>query len=156
MNTYISAMIDGLNKKIEVLNDIHVKDEEQYALTKISPFPYDAFDKNAEEKSLLIYKLNKLDEGFELVYEKIREELSSDRDKYKEEIRTMQELITKVTDLSVQIQAEESRNKNAMECAFRDERLRLKNGRSSIKAVKSYKETMRVSTGYSGIWDEKK
>lgn len=155
-NTYISALIDGLKSKIEVLEQIHQKDEEQFELTKVMPFPYDDFDRNVEEKSVLIYKLNKLDQGFELIYNNVKEELSSNKELYKEEIKTMQNLITRATDLSVQIQAEESRNKAAMESAFKDEKSRLKSNRSGVKAVRSYTQTMRAGTAYSGLWDEKK
>lgn len=155
-NTYLNALKDSLEKKLEVLKDIHSKDEIQYSLTKEVPFPYEAFDKIVEEKTVLIYKLDKLDEGFELVYNNVKNELSANKEMYKTEIKEMQELIKKVTDLNVQIQAEEARNKNAMEAAFRDEKSRLKSNRSGVKAVKSYTQTMRAGSSYSGIWDEKK
>ncbi len=147
-NTYITAMIDSLNKKIDVLNEIHVKNEEQLKLAKAVPFSLEDFDKNAEEKTVLIYKLNKLDEGFDLVYGKIKDELKSNKDAYKDEIRTMQELIGKITDLSVKIQAEEARNKSAMESAFKAERTKLNVGRSSVRAIKSYNQTMKAGRSY--------
>lgn len=157
-NTYITALIDSLSKKIEVLEAIHEKDEEQLRIAKTSPFSYEEFDKNSEEKGVLIYRLNKLDEGFELVYEKVREELSSNKESYKSEIKKMQELITRITDLSTKIQAEEVRNKAAMEKAFKSEKDRLKAGRSGIKAVKSYTQTMRggAAAPYYGLMDTKK
>lgn len=147
-NTYITAMIDSLNKKIDVLNEIHVKNEEQLKLAKAVPFSLEDFDKNAEKKTVLIYKLNKLDEGFDLVYGKIKDELKSNKDAYKDEIRTMQELIGKITDLSVKIQAEEARNKSAMESAFKAERTKLNVGRSSVRAIKSYNQTMKAGRSY--------
>lgn len=156
-NTYITALIESLEKKIAVLEEIHEKDEQQLKIAKTVPFSYEEFDKNSEEKGVLIYKINKLDEGFELVYEKVKEELNLNKASYKEEIKKMQELITKVTDLSTQIQAEEVRNKSAMETAFRNEKERLKTNRSGIKAVRSYTQTMRNgSGGYSGLMDAKK
>lgn len=156
-NTYITALIDSLNKKIDVLNEIHVKDEKQLELTKTTPFPFDEYDVVAEEKTVLIYKLTKLDEGFELVYNKVKEELDANKDSYKEEIKTLQGLIQRITDLSVKIQAEEARNKSALEVAFREERNKLKASRSSVKAVKSYTQTMRANAGiYDGSLDNKK
>lgn len=144
-NTYLTALKESLEKKIEVLNQIHEKDEEQLALAKSNPFPFDEFDRNAEEKGILIYKLNKLDEGFESVYEKVKEELDVNRDAYKSEIKEMQALITKITDLSTKIQAEEARNKAQMEAAFSMERSKLKQQRSGIKAIKSYSQAMQVA-----------
>lgn len=155
MNTYIAALIDSLNKKIDILEALHVKDEEQLALTKITPFPYEEFDKNSEEKGVYIYKLNKLDVGFELVYEKVKEELDKNRSAYKSEIKTMQSLISKITSLSVKIQAEEARNKQALENALKQEKDNLRANRSGVKAVKSYTNTMRAGL-YSGALDQKK
>ena len=46
-NTYLSALKESLEKKIEVLKAIHIKDEEQLEIAKTSPFSYDAYDKNS-------------------------------------------------------------------------------------------------------------
>lgn len=154
-NSYITALRDSLQKKIEVLNSIHEKNEEQLAIATARPFDYEAFDKNAEDKGVLIIKLNKLDDGFELVYEKVKEELEANRSSYKEEIKEMQELITEITALGTKIQAEEARNKAAVEKAFKAEKDRLKTDRSAVKAVKSYSKTMR-NGGYSGLMDTSK
>lgn len=154
-NSYISALRDSLKKKIDVLNRIHNKDEEQLEIANKQPFDYDAFDKNSEEKGVLIYQLNKLDEGFELVYEKVKEELNANKASYKDEIKEMQALITEITELSTKIQAEEARNKAAMEATFKKEKARFKTERSKVKAVKSYSQTMR-SGPYLGLMDTKK
>ena len=150
-NTYIIALTESLEKKIEVLKEIHEKDEEQYAIAKTSPFSYEDFDKNSDEKGVLIYKLNRLDEGFESVYEKVREELSTNKAAYAEEIKYMQKLITKITDLSAKIQAEESRNKTAVEQAFKYEKEKIKSKRSGMKAIQSYTQAMKAvpSGGFS-------
>ena len=153
-NAYISAMIDSLKKKIVILEEIHKKDEEQLELAKSVLFSYEAFDKNSEEKGVLIYKLTKLDEGFELVYQKIRDEFKEHKNLYKEEIRTMQNLITKITELSTKIQAEEARNKAALESTLKSERERLKTARSSVKAIQSYNQTMMSKySGLSNTWE---
>lgn len=157
-NTYLVALKESLEKKIEVLKQIHSKNEEQLRIAKTSPFSYEEFDKNSDEKGVLIYKLTKLDEGFELVYENVKQELNANKELYKEDIRVMQSLITEITDWGTKIQAEEARNKAAMENAFRNEKERLKSSRSGVKAVKSYSQTMRsgIGGGYSGLMDTKK
>ncbi len=158
-DTYITALIESLEKKIGILKEISLKNEEQLSIAKSDSFAYDKFDKNTEEKGILIYKLEKLDDGFELIYEKVKEELNLNRDAHKDEIRRMQELITKITELSTKIQAEEARNKKAMETAFKIEKDRLKGQRSGMKAVRSYTQSMQMQGGassYSGILDSKK
>lgn len=157
-NTYVTALIDSLSQKVDVLKEIRQKNAEQLELTKDTPFPFEKFDKICEDKKVLIYKVNKLDEGFELVYDEIRSELAGNRELYKEEIAKLQKLITEVTDLGTTIQAEEARNKNAMEAALRSERSKLKQGRSSVKAVQSYSQTMKNSyvATFGDIMDQKK
>ena len=158
-DTYITALIESLEKKIDILKEISLKNEEQLSIAKSDSFAYDKFDKNTEEKGILIYKLEKLDDGFELIYEKVKDELNLNRDAHKDEIRRMQELITKITELSTKIQAEEARNKKAMETAFKNEKDRLKGQRSGMKAVRSYTQSMQMQGGassYSGILDSKK
>lgn len=155
-NTYIVALTESLEKKIEVLKEIHEKDEEQYAIAKTSPFSYEEFDKNSDEKGFLIYKLNRLDEGFESVYAKVREELSVNKKAYASEIKYMQSLITQITDLSAKIQAEESRNKTAVEQAFRYEKEKIKSKRSGMKAIQSYTQAMKAAPQRGLSFENKK
>jgi len=140
--TYLTALIESLEKKNEVLSSIIDKNVEQADLLKEDEFSFEKFDKNAEEKGVLIYRLEKLDEGFDSLYEKVKEELDKDRAKYSDEIRRMQELITDITDKSAKIKAGEARNKAALENIFKTEREKLRNGRSGVKALKSYSQAM--------------
>ena len=69
----------------------------------------------------------------------------------------MQSLITEITSLSTKIQAEEARNKKALETAFKNEKDRLKGQRSGMKAVRSYAQQMQAGgSSYSGLMDQKK
>ena len=143
-NAYVTALIESLEKKNKVLDEILKKNEEQAALLKEEEFSFDKFDKSTEEKGVLIYRLEKLDEGFEAFYARVKEELDSDREKYKPSILKMQMLITDITDKSSRIQAGEARNKAALEAFFKGERDRLKSQRSGVKAVKSYTQSMNM------------
>lgn len=135
-------MIESLEKKVAVLDEIIGKNAEQATLLKEEEFSFDKFDKNSEEKGVLIYRLEKLDDGFESLYSKVKEELDANRATYAGEIRRMQDLIQQITDKSASIQAEEARNKAALENIFRNERERLRAGRSGVKALKSYSQAM--------------
>lgn len=141
-NTYIVALIESLEKKVAVLKEIRVKNEEQANLLKEDPFSFDKFDANTEEKGLLIIRLTKLDEGFEGMFAKVKDELNLHKSEYAAEIKKMQGLIKEITDLSVAIEAEEARNKAALENMFRNERLKIKSTRSGVKALQSYSQAM--------------
>ncbi len=141
-NPYITALIESLEKKIIVLDEIISKNKEQSDLLRADPFSFEAFDRNTEEKGVLIFRLEKLDDGFETLYARVKEELDANRSQYAEEIRRMQELIRQITDKSASIQAEEARNKAALETVFKSERDRIKTGRSGVKALQSYNQAM--------------
>jgi len=141
-NTYLTAMIESLEKKVSVLDEIINKNAEQAALLKEEDFSFDKFDKNSEEKGVLIFRLEKLDDGFESLYEKVKEELAAHKAEHAAEIKRMQELIQNITDKSATIQADEARNKAALENIFRNEREKLRAGRSGVKALKSYGQAM--------------
>ena len=141
-STYLTAMIESLEKKVAVLDEIIKKNAEQAVLLKEEEFSFDKFDKNAEEKGVLIFRLEKLDDGFESLYAKVKEELDANRAAHADEIRRMQELIQSITDKSTSIQAEEARNKAALEGIFKNEREKLRAGRSGVKALKSYNQAM--------------
>ncbi len=91
-----------------------------------------------DKKDACIEELEKLDEGFETVYEQIKEDLSHNRELYTGQIKRLQELISQVTEKSVSIQAQESRNKDMVSAHFKKERETLGQGRKSSKAAYSY------------------
>jgi len=142
-NAYIQALEESLEKKLLILEQIHHKDEEQYSILKETPVRMEDLDRNFEEKSVLVNKLLRLDEGFETVYENVKDELQTNKSLYAAEIGRMQALITKITELSTTIQAEEARNKASMETMFKREKDKIKQQRSGMKAVASYTQSMR-------------
>ncbi len=143
--TYVVALVESLEKKVKVLDDIIEKNKEQEAVLKEEPFSFDRFDKTVEDKGVLIFKLNKLDEGFESLYEKVKAELDNNKPKYAREITAMQSLIREITDKSTLIQADEQRNKQALERIFKDEKKKIKAQRSTANAVNSYTRAMKYN-----------
>ncbi len=155
---YITILEDSLRRKKEVLDEIIKKNEEQKIILDAEEFDIEAFDKNTEEKGVLIDKLNLLDSGFEKIYEHVKEELAENRERYTEQIKRMQELIRDVTERSVSIQAEEQRNRSKVEVKFREEREKIQLGKSSMKVAKQYYNNMNKISGGSGsvFFDGKK
>ena len=107
---YIAVLIQSLEKKKEILDKIIAKNKEQKILFTDEGSDPDRLEENMQEKSGLVDQLNELDEGFQQIYNRVKSVLQSDKESYKEEIRTMQKLITEVTEMSTTIQAQEKRN----------------------------------------------
>ena len=70
------------------------------------------------------------------------QELKDNREAHADEIRRMKELIRTLTDLSVEIQAQESRNKELMTRKFADVRKKAKGFRTSGKVANEYYKNM--------------
>ena len=138
----LTVLIESLEKKVVILNDIKKENAKQAEILNAPSFSFEEFDKTVENKGYLIYKLNKLDDGFETVFGKVKEELNEDKAKYAKEIKKMQDLIRQITDLSTEISAEEKRNKAKVESTLKGEKAKIKKSRSSAKAINSYSQSM--------------
>jgi len=156
-NKYISILVDSLEKKLSVLDDILLKNDEQNIMITKEEFDIQSFDRAVLEKAALLEKLDLLDTGFEGIYEKIRKELVQDKELYKNEISKMQLLIASITDKSMQIQASEERNKKKIEEYFRNTHSEYKRARATTKAASTYYKAMsRLNTVDPQLIDRKK
>lgn len=157
IENYLNILEDSLKKKIEVLKSIHAANEVQTDLLKKEPVDLEAFDKTVDEKDLYINELTSLDDGFESLYEKVRQELDGNRERYAVQIKRMQGLITDITDRSVAIQAQEARNKALVEKCFKMERQSLGQSRKNSKAAYGYYQNMNnKNVPQSHFMDQKK
>ena len=102
-------------------------------------------------------KILKLDEGFNSVFNRIKDDVQSNKARFKQPLSRLKELITTVTDLGVQIQAQELRNKQLVEKRFAQMRKELSNAkRATSKANAYYKNTNRLNNYESHFLDQKK
>lgn len=139
---YISIMIQSLKKKSAVLDTIMELNIQQKVELENPALDPDDFDRTVEKKAEQIQQLELLDNGFQELYEKVREELQSNREAYREDIACMQEYIRKLTDKSATIQAQEARNKDLMTQKFASVRKQVKEVRKSQKVVNQYYKSM--------------
>ncbi len=157
-DNYIQIMIESLEKKAAKLDEIIEKNKEQAELLKNGEFSVELFDRNVEEKAVLIEQLEMLDIGFNRMYEHVKEDLASETGKaaYKNEIKRMQQLISELTEKSVSIQAQESRNKQMVEAAFKSEREKIKALKLGSKAAIDYYKNMNHTNFVSPQFVDKK
>ncbi len=140
--TYIEIMQQSLKKKLDILDKIISLDERQKEQLENPMATAEEFDKTVEEKATLIEQLNQLDSGFEKLYARVKEELAIRKEDYTASIRNMQDCIRKITDKSVEIQAQEARNKELMTKKFAMMRQKAKSVRTNSKAVNQYYRNM--------------
>ena len=144
---YIRILKESLEKKVSVLSRIREKNEEQKDILTNQNSTPDELQQNLDEKGALIDEIVELDKGFEVVFQKVSEELEKNRSVYRSEILDMQRLIREITDLSSEIEGEEKENKLLAEQKFSYVRAQVTKVRKSQKAVSNYYHTM-MKTNY--------
>ena len=141
-DNYIDIMLQSLKKKEQVLKAIIDENLKQREILEDVNGEADAFDATVEAKAKLIEQLEQLDSGFEKLFARMKEELEGNQDKYAEQIRQMKEYIKKITDKSIEIQAQEARNKDLMTSKFATIKKQVKTMRKSSAAASEYYKTM--------------
>ena len=156
-NTYITILIESLEKKIIVLDKIIESNKEQKEILSAEEMDTDRFEANLNQKGELIDELNLLDDGFQGIYERIKEVINSNREAEKDEIKQMQKLISDITEKSVTIRAEEERNRVLAGKQFDNMRGNIGNVKRSRQAANSYYSNMsRVNMVDAQFMDKRK
>ena len=143
----ISGSIPGIDQACEKLLAAGANDEE---------FDGDKLQSNMESKAAYIDELNSLDEGFQAVFDRVKEDVEEYKANYKELIIRLQELIREATSLSATIQAQESRNKVRVDMKFRQLKSEAKTAKRSVSMANRYYQNMSKISSEPQFMDQKK
>ncbi len=136
--TYMKVLIDTLEKKKDVLKQIYNVTQQQATLLQKNNFEEEPFQKIISLKADYLEKLEKLDKGFEQIYKRVELILKHNKDMYKTEVITSQQLIREIMDLSVSIQALEEQNKQKFSICIKEKQ----------NKIRTFKVGSRVATNY--------
>ena len=142
IENYLSVMEESLQKKDAILDCIMDACKKQENLLKEDKLSLEDFDHLMDKKDEFAKDLEKLDDGFESLYEKVGEQLKNDKEKYRTQIVHMQTLIQEITEKSTRIQTMEERNKQSMEMHLSKERNTLQKNRQASTAAYNYYKSM--------------
>lgn len=157
MDSYLDILEESLKKKLTVLDRIRLACDEQGELLKEAKPDMERFDELVAQKDEYITQLEKLDEGFQTMYDRIKEELLDNKQRYAQQIKALQAMITELTDKSVAIRAQEARNRDAVAAYFKREKQALGKSRISSKVAYGYYQSMDKAIAESAsIMDMKK
>jgi len=140
--TYINILITTLKRKEDLLIKLKSETEKQAELISGSEFDADAFDATLNTKQGYIDSLLKLDEGFLDIYEKVKEVMKENASDYKQEIEETKKLIKKQTELSVELQALESKNQTGLSIHLSRGKQRVREFKTSSKTAAAYYKSM--------------
>lgn len=142
MESQLNILSESLDKKIRILKELQQYSIEQEKVFQDEQVDLEKFDALVEQKDELVNQLIGLDDGFEVMYSKLAKELECNRVQYAAQIKTLQNKVTEVTDISVSVQSQEKRNKKLVEDYFAKERTNIKQGRANSKAAYDYYKNM--------------
>jgi len=140
--TYINIMLDSLKKKEVLLTRLKEATLEQSEILQEQEFDDEAFDKTIDTKQKYLDELEKTDDGFMDMYIKVKETLSTDGENYKEEIELAKKLIKKQTDLSVEIQSLEEKNRVKLSVHLSQGKQKVRDFRNGSKTAAAYYKNM--------------
>lgn len=153
--TYLRMMADILKKKETHLEELLKLTKEQEFLLKEEELDDEAFNRTIENKDVHIKKVQEFDSGFQAIYNRIEEELKQHRAEMKDDIQKLQQLITRVTELGVSLQALEQKNKASMEARLQERKKGIKQFKVSRQTANHYYKSM-VDVQQGTFMDEKK
>ena len=154
---YIAVLCQSLEKKTRILDLIIEKNKEQRILFTDETLPPERLEENLKEKGDLIDQLNQLDDGFEQVYNRVKDILGREKEVYRDEIKKMQGLIREITDKSATIQAQEQRNHELAVQKFASVKKEIRQARTTTKAASQYYKSMaKMNVVDSQFLDKKK
>ena len=117
LGRYLKILDESLDKELALLKEIEDLSLSQSVMIEDGA-AFEDIDANMDDKAALIDRINKLDEGFQAMYDNIKENLEAQKEEYEDEIELIKKKISEVMSCSTQIQAIEARNKAAMEQRF--------------------------------------
>lgn len=139
---YIAVLRQSLEKKSQILDLIIEKNKEQRIIFTEENQPPERLEENLAEKGDLIDQLNQLDDGFEQVYNRVKDILGREKEVYRDDIKKMQELIREITDKSATVQAQEQRNHELAVQKFASIKKEIRQARTSNQAASQYYKSM--------------
>ncbi len=157
MEQYLDAMIQSMNEKSNCLKQLLEMTAQQEQAISGDNMDWDSFERLIDEKETLIDRLGELDDGFQAVFDKIRDELEGKKAQYKDRIAKLQEQIRQVTDQSNALITAEQRNKTIMENATSIERKRIRQTKTNARLASNYYNSMnRINMIDPQLMDKKK
>ena len=135
-------LLQSLEKKNGILDEMIIQNKAQEELLKQENLDMDAFDKAIDRQSAYVEELDKLDNGFEAVYDRVRDELMHNKEQYRAEIAAMQKLIQAITDKIATLNAGNMRNKILAENQFKKQKQGIGSSVSKTKVARNYYNSM--------------
>ena len=159
---YLQVLSESLDKKIDILKQLEALTAAQKEIIDKGEFDEEAFNDNVDSKAVLIDELEKLDTGFQILYDNIKNQIEGNKDRYKQEIAALQVKIKTITDvdqffcLSLALQVAEQRNNVIVRNRFNSIRKDVYQAKKNREVASNYYKSMNNISSQSYFMDKKK
>lgn len=141
-SVYVNMMVDSLKRKQQILSFLYECTKEQEQLLKDEEMDADSFQHLVDAKGERIQEINSIDDGFDTLFNLVKQELQENREYYRGEILQMQKLIAEISELGVQIQALELQNCEHFKTYVARHRRMIREFHESNKTASAYYQNM--------------
>lgn len=142
INTYISVLHGSLRKKLELIKELLELTKEQSRILSKEDIDADRFERIIEEKEVKINEMLNIDKGFQSLFDKISIFIKGNPQYYRQQIMEMQNFIRSITDIGVEIENLEYKNKEKFKKFILLKRNSIKDFKVSNKTAVSYYQNM--------------
>lgn len=115
LNVQLNLLIDILNRKLSMLEEILSITENQGIVLKSAPQDRQIFMSMFEEKQTRIDSISSGDDIFNRLFNKTIEKVKIQKTSYKQQIGSMQKLVKSIMDTEIRIRLEERNNTKYMQ-----------------------------------------
>lgn len=142
INTYISVLHGSLCKKLELIKKLLELTKEQNKILNEKTIDIDSFERIVSEKEVKINEVLGIDRGFQTVFNKVSGIIKESPQQYRQQILEMQNFIRTITDIGVEIENLEQKNKEKFNKYLASKRSDIKDFKVSNKTAVSYYKNM--------------
>ena len=142
INTYISVLHGSLRKKLELIKEILELTKEQNKILSKEDIDADYFERIVDEKDRKINEVLTIDKGFQSLFDKISVYIKANPQTYRQQILEMQNFIRTITDIGVEIENLEYKNREKFKKYILLKRNNIKDFKVSNKTAVSYYKNM--------------
>lgn len=153
---YLQVLSESLDKKLTILSELCDLTEEQKAIAEAEDFDEEAFNRNVNQKAALIEELEKMDRGFQSLYNRIKAQITDRREQFRDEIALLQEKIRRILDQSSALQVAEQRNKKLIEQRFAALHKEARQVKKTREMAANYYKNMNNISSEPYFMDQKK
>ncbi len=153
---YLLVLEESLNKKITILDELIALTNVQKDIVTKEQFDDEAFNTNLEQKAALINELEKLDRGFQILYDNVKAQIEGKKELYRDDIQRLQQNISVIMDKSAGLMVMESGNKELVKSRFSSLKREARQMKKSRELAANYYKTMNNISSEPYFLDRKK